>query len=59
MGIYYWLFLDGRLGCIAGSSPDSAASGVYAAALWNFGVGDNLRVDLSIFVECIISLVIW
>ncbi|CEP64530.1 MFS transporter LALA0_S12e01002g [Lachancea lanzarotensis] len=35
---------------IAGSSPNFAALGVFAA-LWSFGVGGNLPVDSAIFIE--------
>ncbi|SCU81190.1 LADA_0B11672g1_1 [Lachancea dasiensis] len=37
-------------GIVAGSSPNFAALGVFAA-LWSFGVGGNLPVDSAIFIE--------
>ena len=37
-------------GMIAGSSPNFAAIGCFAA-LWSFGVGGNLPVDSAIFLE--------
>lgn len=39
---------------VAGSSPNFAALGVFAA-LWSFGVGGNLPVDSAIFIENIPS----
>lgn len=42
----------GIFGLVAGSLPNFAAVGVFAA-LWSFGVGGNLPVDLAIFLEAI------
>ncbi|PWN43781.1 MFS general substrate transporter [Ceraceosorus guamensis] len=42
--------ITGLFGMIAGSAPNFAAIGVFAA-LWSVGVGGNLPVDSAIFLE--------
>ena len=44
------LGITGVFGMLAGSSPNFAAIGSFAA-LWSFGVGGNLPVDSAIFLE--------
>lgn len=44
--------ITGVFAVISGLSPTFAAIGVFAA-LWSFGVGGNLPVDLAIFLEAL------
>ncbi|WRT69887.1 uncharacterized protein IL334_006878 [Kwoniella shivajii] len=49
-GFNLTLGITAVFGMISASSPNFAAIGVFAA-LWSFGVGGNLPVDSSIFLE--------
>ncbi|CAN3376903.1 hypothetical protein DIRU0_E40426 [Diutina rugosa] len=48
----FTFLFTGIFGLVAGSSPNFASVGVFAA-LWSFGVGGNLPVDSAIFLEAI------
>lgn len=50
--------ITGVFATVAGSLPNFAAVGIFDA-LWSFGVGGNLPVDLAIFLEAIPSNKQW